>query len=131
MKCQCKNIFDRLHALASMTTKVVRLNPGHYAKKFLLYDTTMYICRQLKIKSKLCTATGCFVAFCMTFIHWNEAELFRCLPQLFCCLPLWKIVLKSLTLFPLVYFHNSIIRLILYLLSLLCVFCKSKEWKSC
>ena len=121
MKCQCKNIFDRLHALASMTTKVVRLNPGHYAKKFLLYETTMYICRQLKIKSKLCTATGCFVAFFMTFIHWNEAELFRCLPHL------WKIVLKSLTLFPLVYFHNSIITLILYLLSLLCVFCKARS----
>ena len=39
--------------LASMTTKIVRLNPGHYAEKFLLYETTMYICRQLKIKLKL------------------------------------------------------------------------------
>ena len=36
-----------------MTTKIVRLNPGHYAEKFLLYETTMYICRQMKIKLKL------------------------------------------------------------------------------
>ena len=36
-----------------MTTKIVRLNPGHYAEKFLLYETTMYISRQMKIKLKL------------------------------------------------------------------------------
>ena len=87
-----------------MTTKIVRLNAGHYAEKFLLYETTMYICRQLKIKLKLvlhCNRMLCCIFAWPFFIEMRLNFLDGYIPQLSCCLPLWKIFLKSVTLFPL------------------------------